>query len=147
MTTKQAKAIKHVIAGDSPHKAMKKAGYSPNTYKDPKKLTKSPAFAEVLEKAGISDEQLAKVLKDGLGATKAIVMGIKSEESFVDVVPDHPTRHKFLETGLRLKGHDKEIPPTTVIIPIYAGLSSKPDLVQVPGHSRYPQDFRPQETD
>jgi hypothetical protein len=117
MTTKQAKAIKHIIEdGDSAGKAMLKAGYSPSMAKNPQRLTKSPLFLDTLEKVGISDEMLAKTLYDGLTATKAVVMGKESTESFVDVQPDTPSRLKALEIGLKLKGHTKEAEaPNTVI--------------------------------
>lgn len=131
MTTKQAKAIKHIVAGDSVSKAMTKAGYGPGYAKNPQQLTRTKSFKEILEKAGITDNKLAKRLNEGLGAT------IKGD-------PDYNVRHKYVETSLRLKGHDKATPPQTVIIPIYGGLSGRPDEVQIPGHNSYPQDLQPE---
>lgn len=122
-TTKQKKAIKYIVEGDSASKAMAKAGYAPSVAKNPKVLTDSITFIETMEKLGISDEKLAKVLEEGLEATKTIVMGSK-EDSFVDIQPDHPTRHKFLETGLRLKGHSKEVTNNnTIVLPILSNAS------------------------
>ena len=60
---------------------------------------------------GVTDEKLAQVLNEGLEANKTVVMGKDSNESFVDIQPDHPTRHKFLETGLRLRGYAKDEAP------------------------------------
>ena len=114
-TLKQKKAIEYIVGGDSVSKAMTKAGYAPTTAKNPSELTNSKTFQEILEKTGISDERLSEVLNEGLGATKTIVMGKDSNESFVDIQPDHPTRHKFLETALRLKGHSKDEAPNTII--------------------------------
>ncbi len=107
-TFKQKKAIKYIAEGDSVSKAMLKAGYSPATAKNPSELTERIGFKELLEIAGVSDEKLAKVLNEGLEATKAVVMGVKSEDSFVDVQPDYAIRHKYLETSLKLKGHAKD---------------------------------------
>lgn len=107
-TIRQRKAAENLVAkGSSVAQAMRDAGYSPRTVRDPGKLTRSEAFIQLMEQGGLTDSRLVQVLDDGLGATKAVVMGVKSEESFVDVTPDYPTRHKYLETGLRLKGYGK----------------------------------------
>lgn len=65
-----------------------------------------------MEEAGLTTKILVQKLKDGLDATKVIVMGKESGESFVDIQPDHPTRHKFLETALRVKGVNNETTPS-----------------------------------
>ena len=108
---KRKPTIKHILAaknmvenGGNKGKAMIDAGYSPATAKNPSKLTRSEGFQTLMEEMGLSDEVFVTALKEGLNATKAIVMGTKSDESFVDVAPDFQTRHKYLETGLRLKG-------------------------------------------
>ena len=74
---------------------------------------------ELLELKGLSDNKLLQVLEDGLNATKVISCnviakdgeGMKDADSatkdFVDV-DDYPTRHKYLETALKLKGHMKD---------------------------------------
>lgn len=68
---------------------MKEAGYSNAIATAPSKVTRSEGFLAVLEAAGVTDDKLAIVLTDGLEAS------------------DLNTRHKYLETGLRLKGHGK----------------------------------------
>jgi len=104
-TERQKKALQNVVEnGGNVSKAMIAAGYSPATAKTPQKLTQSQAFQEYMVKAGVTDEKLTEVLRDGLSANKVIVMGKESSESFVDIQPDHPTRHKFLETALKIKG-------------------------------------------
>lgn len=108
-TEKQKRALANVVEnGGNVSKAMKDAGYSVATAKTPQKLTQSQAFQKYMEKAGVTDEKLVSVLKEGLEASKAIVMGKDSGDSFVDIQPDHPTRHKFLETSLKIKGIGKE---------------------------------------
>ena len=112
-TTKQIKAVKEIAENNSSvRKAMKKAGYK--TYNRTPNLTKSKGFRELMEQMGISDEKLAQRLNEGLDATKAVVMGVKSEESFVDIQPDYVTRHKYIETSLKLKGHTIDKPSTNV---------------------------------
>lgn len=106
---KQKKAIELLPAnGGNVSKSMREAGYSEAMAKNPQKLTQSQAFQQIMQEAGVTDEKLVSVLKDGLEATKVIVMGTKSDESFVDIQPDHPTRHKFLETSLKIKGIGKD---------------------------------------
>lgn len=106
MTQKQRIAAKEMVEnGGTTASAMRKAGYSAAMVKNPQKLIKSKGFIETLELMGLSEERLAKVLDDGLDATKTVVMGTKSNESFVDIQPDFAVRHKYLETALRLRGY------------------------------------------
>jgi hypothetical protein len=77
---------------------MIKAGYSENTAKAPTKLTKSKGWEELLAKY-IPDDKLTKVLDEGLEAGKKIFKN--NEEVGYDV--DYAVRHKYLETGLKLK--------------------------------------------
>jgi len=111
-TLKQKKAIKYIAEGDSVSKAMLKAGYSPATAKNPSELTERIGFRELLEIAGVSDEKLAEVLNNGLNATRVIsaVGGKEANGATTDFieVPDYAVRHKYLETGLKLKGHQQE---------------------------------------
>ena len=112
-TTKQIKAVKEIAENNSSvRQAMKKAGYK--TFNRTPNLTQSKGFRELMEQIGISDEKLAQRLNEGLDATKAVVMGVKSEESFVDIQPDYVTRHKYIETSLKLKGHTIDKPSTNV---------------------------------
>jgi len=114
-TEKQKKAFSKVLEnGGNVSKAMKESGYSAAMAKNPQKLTQSLAFQKFMEEAGVTNEKLAAVLNEGLNASKTIVMG-KEEDSFVDIQPDHPTRHKFLETALKIKGIGKEESNNTII--------------------------------
>ena len=68
-TQKQAKAIKNVVEnGGNVSKAMRDAGYSPETAKTPKKLTDSKAWEQLMEK-NLPDKTLAKVHKQLLSST------------------------------------------------------------------------------
>lgn len=75
--------------------------------------------ADLMEEMGLNDQKLMTVLNDGLQANKNISCniialnkeGMKDADSvtkdFIEV-EDHPTRHKYLETALKLKGHLKD---------------------------------------
>ena len=109
---RQKKTLQKVLEnGGNVSKAMRESGYSPAMAKNPQKFTQSQAFQQYMQDAGVTDEKLVDVLKQGLDATKTIVMGKDSGESFVDIQPDHPTRHKFLETSLRIRGIGKDTDP------------------------------------
>lgn len=88
---------------------MVDAGYSPNTAKAPSKLTNTDGFRIAMEEAGITDKRIADVLNEGLEATRAVVMGTKSDESFVDIQPDFAIRHKYMETAIKVAGFVKEL--------------------------------------
>mgnify|MGYP001563704136 FL=1 len=56
-------------------------------------------YEDFLEEAGITDKLLQQKLIEGLDADR-----IKTSLTEPDrVVPDYPTRHKYLETALKLK--------------------------------------------
>lgn len=103
------------------YQAMLDVGYKHQTARNSKhNLVKSKGFQELLEEAGITDEKLTQVLNDGLEAKNYIkierVEGVgkdrlKTEE--IKEVPDTVTRHRYLETGLRLKGHGDKNKETT----------------------------------
>lgn len=85
----------YAVNGGSMAGAMRAAGYSAVTARNPKKLTSSSGFMLLLEQAGVTDAKLSRVLNEGLNAKR-------------NHKPDHAIRHKFLETGLKLKGHLKK---------------------------------------
>ena len=103
-TIKQKKAFERVMENHGNiSKSMREAGYSEVTAKNPKNLTKSPVWEEMINEY-LPDELLLKVQVEGLGATV-----IKTSFSEPDKeVKDFPTRHRYLETALKIKGHLKE---------------------------------------
>jgi len=84
--------------------AMLEVGYSPNSAKNSHQMIKSKGFQELLEQAGATDKKLTRVLNEGLDASKKTEKGSE---------PDYAIRHKYLETGLKLKNHlnPGETPP------------------------------------
>lgn len=109
-TIRQKKAAIEIVEnGGVVSTAMIVSGYSKNTAKTPSKLTDSDGFKELMIGMGIDDTKLLTVLNDGLSATKVIsakVVGKNADESTDDFIeiPDYPTIHKYLETGLKLRG-------------------------------------------
>jgi len=69
-------------------------------------------ISSVMDKIGLTDDRLMEVLKEGLDANrvlsaKIIVQGgskaaTSQTDDFIEV-PDHATRHKYLDTALKLK--------------------------------------------
>lgn len=100
MSMKQELVAKKLLKNPSIpiSKAMVEAGYTPATAKSPQKLTMSKGWAKLMEEY-FPDEDLVKVHKEGLHATRIFSSHTEPDKE----VPDHPTRHKFLETAYKLK--------------------------------------------
>ena len=124
-TIKQEKAFNNLVEnGGNVSKAMKDASYSENTYNTPQKLTTSKGFQKLLEEK-VKDQHLVKSIKEGLKATK--LYGKKGIEH-----PDYNARHKYLETGLRLKGLETTQAPTTLTnIAFFINQQDKPQHIDV----------------
>lgn len=106
MTVKQSKAMTYALEnGGNVSKAMTQAGYSKAMAKNPQKLTRSQAWIEVMEEAGLSDRELAKTLREGLKASKTVT-SLSGDILATD--PDYAVRHKYLDTALKIKGAYKD---------------------------------------
>jgi hypothetical protein len=108
-TAKQRRALaKAAENGGNISAAMRAVGYSPATAKTPQKLTESKGWKELVDEY-LPDDKLAKVHSEGLEANKIISANItygdadEKTNDFIEV-PDHATRHKFLESAYKLKG-------------------------------------------
>jgi len=119
LNVRERKFIKNLAHGMFQKDAAIKAGYSPGTaealasrkIKEPQVVT---AMQQALEKHGISDDRLADVIKNGIDANKVISANVISEngegmkdansmtKDFVEV-PDWQSRHRFVDTALKLK--------------------------------------------
>ncbi len=102
---KLIKQIPDIIAGKPMSAALQDAGFSETTAKKQQKRIIGnsrfqAAIQKAFEKAGISDNKLIQVMKEGLQATKVISTMTKD---FIKV-PDHATRHKYLDTAYKLRG-------------------------------------------
>lgn len=102
-TSKQLKALDNMLEnGGNVSKAMRDAGYSEATAKNPQKFKKTEVFKQLMNEL-ITDEALVEVINKGLHAQKPVVVDGKITD-----YDDHSTRHKFVETVLKLKGYTKE---------------------------------------
>lgn len=123
-TIKQKKALDNVVVnGGNITKAMLDAGYSPNTANTPQKLTKSPAWQELMKKH-FPDSKLALLHKKLLEKKEVIVVsdGAQNGSHLEWTGQPHSDSLKALETAYKLKGKLKEgesptlTTPTTVVI-------------------------------
>lgn len=126
-TKKQKAAVKKKIAmtvesgGKEPKiaKVMRAVGYSARTARNPKKLTESKGWEELLEQY-LPDDLLSRKLKEGLEANKQLAtrpifkkeaptsqsageVPLATTGEFIEV-PDMAVRHKYVETALKVKG-------------------------------------------
>lgn len=103
-TTKQKLALAKIAEnGGNVSKAMREVGYSEISSKTPAKLVKSKGFQELLAQAGATDEKLMAVLKEGLDAQSTHVTK-DGDEVTIEKTPDYATRHKYLDTALKIRG-------------------------------------------
>ena len=126
-TIKQKTAYKEVVKGSTIVSAMKVAGYSEKTSKRTNKLTNTKGFKELIDKH-LSDSKLAKVHDEGLKATKLHNVGNKTIET-----EDYATRHKYLETGYKIKGQLAPQEQTTNIqqnIAFFIKQQEKPNYIE-----------------
>lgn len=113
-TIKQKLAFKKVVKGSTITQAMKEVNYAPSTASRTNKLTRTKGWQELIEKH-ISEAALTKVHAEGLKATKRQGVGgmvlntEKGEFGHSEIeVPDYAVRHKYLETGYKIRGRLKE---------------------------------------
>ncbi len=103
MTVKQAKAIKNIVENHGNiSKGMLDAGYDPTSAKNPKNLTESKAWQEIMEEY-FPDPDIAAVHKEGLSATR--IHG--TNDNFIEI-PDHAVRLKAVELAYKVKGRLKD---------------------------------------
>jgi hypothetical protein len=56
-------------------------------------------FIELMDTIGLTDEYLVKTVRDGFSSSRGMLVNGK-----VVGLPDYTTRHRYLETALKLKG-------------------------------------------
>ena len=84
--------------------AQREVGYT-ESYSHGGNIAETDSW-QALMKEHIPDSQLLKVEKEGLEATKIHTSHTEPDREVID----YPTRHKYLETGLKLKGKLKDSP-------------------------------------
>lgn len=105
-TIKQEQAFNNSVENrGNISKAMRDAGYDDTTAKNPKNLTESKGWAELVGEY-LPDDTLTKVHKEGLEATLQIYKNNNATKQIelVDEKPDFAVRHKYLDTAYKIKG-------------------------------------------
>lgn len=90
-------------------KSMIQAGYDPTTAQNPSNLTNSKGWNQLLEEY-LPDHTLVQVHKEGLKATRIHTSHTEPDK----VIPDYAVRHKYLETGYKVKNKIVEEPTTSI---------------------------------
>lgn len=122
LTLKQVKYIKGKVAGKTNAQAYRDAGYKASNKNianvEGSKLLRKPNLQEALQaefiKQGITLETIVRPIADGLTATKIVVMGKDSDDSFVDMTPDHSIRLKASGMAAQFMGIGKQANDITV---------------------------------
>lgn len=112
---KQKKAFDKVVENHgNVSKSMREVGYADKTAKNPKNLTESDGWKLLMEEH-VSEQKLVQVHSEGLEATKVLQRNNVTTGKIESVeIPDHPTRHKFLETGYKIRGKIVKETPSAV---------------------------------
>ena len=104
---KQKRAYKRLLLNKDKNlkETLLHSGYSMVTANQPQSVTQSLGFRSLIDRT-LSDDLLAKKHVEGLNATKHTPATLYQDER--DDIPDYSVRHKYLETGLKLKGYLKD---------------------------------------
>lgn len=99
MTTAKQKLVASIMqeTAGNVSKAMKLAGYSAASAKDPQRLTRSKGWQELMRKY-LPDDKLLVKHEEALEAMKVTSHGESDHE-----VPDHTTRLKAVDLAYKLK--------------------------------------------
>jgi len=84
--------------GGNVTQAMRDMKYSEATINNPKNVTETKSWEELLKE--IPETKLIEVLNEGLNATMVKTSFTEPDKK----LPDYAIRHKYLETGLKMKG-------------------------------------------
>lgn len=109
LTIKQRKFVRFYLQTGNASQSALKAGYK-NRMSAFDTLTKpyvQSLMLQIMEQKGITDKKLANVLKEGLSAKRVVAIADGDDEKRIEVA-DLSTRHKYLETALKIKGNSFE---------------------------------------
>ena len=85
---------------DPVKKLMVESGYSPVTAENPQVVLQRPSFIAILDEIGITDNRLAKLADEALGANRPVVV----DKQLIDY-PDWSARHRYWQDILKVKKH------------------------------------------
>jgi len=128
LSPRERMLIRGLAEGKSIHQAALDAGYAEATsrhaiYQTLKLTHIQSALTEALDRAGLSDDALARVLRDALTAERTIIGGSRKEPTIL-TVPDHPVRMQAYDRVAAARGLVPRVadlppapaPPVTVTI-------------------------------
>lgn len=135
MTTKAQTATTLMLEnGGNVSKAMRDAGYSESTAKNPQKFKARPEvqneLQRLLKRKGITLDKALQPIADGLTATKMVTHG-KDEDSWVDMIPDHTTRLASSDRALKLLNITKDNPQPPNLAELKAAIEDNTDEVSL----------------
>jgi len=104
MTERQKRFVDNYIDSGNGAEAARNAGYAEGNARQQanENITKpdiKAAIADRMDSAGITEAKLLKVLEEGLAATRTHL----DKDGGIEETDDFLTRHKYLETGLKLR--------------------------------------------
>lgn len=104
LSVKESVVVRQILQGDCAKDSLLAAGYSESVATTASsRIVSRPsvqnALREALERAGVTIDKIAQTAANGLEANKPIVV-----DKCIEEYPDHSTRHKFLETVVKLSG-------------------------------------------
>ncbi len=110
VSVRQRKFLAEKLNGKSSAEAARAAGYSESVArKADVRITGNAAvqeaFKQLLDRAGITDEKLARRLAEGIDAKETKFFAHEGRVISTRTVIDYGTRHRYLELVLKLKGH------------------------------------------
>jgi phage terminase small subunit len=105
LTPREKRFVKKYVETGVVGQSARAAGFADPKYgtflkRQPKIQT---AIQEQLDRVGVTDEVIAQKIRDGLDAQYPEKRG-KGGEIFQDASPDYFTRHKYLDTTLKVRG-------------------------------------------
>ena len=114
LTDREKGYIKYRADGRPTGESSLRAGFSSTQYGSYLNAQEhiQSALKTAIEDVGLTDEFLAKRLKEGADATKLDIKK-KGKEVVIKEVPDFGMRHKYIETSMKAKGSLKQEGETT----------------------------------
>ena len=93
---------------------LKEAGFAPSVVSHPDRVFGSRSWKELIGEY-LPDEEMLQMAKEGMYATKVHSSHTEPDRE----VPDWANRHKFWETGLKMKGMlEKDAVTVNAIVPV-----------------------------
>ena len=116
MTLRQKKYVKYIAYGHSKNESLQMAGYASNVSSHAVEAGQAiqKSLKKVMEKSGITDDLIAKSLKEGIKSNKTHFFTNNGKVVETRETKDMENRHRFLRTALEVRGDLSEKNDLTV---------------------------------